>query len=118
MIEHIFVIGKTFEINTIGVYRTQTDNPNPITAQGKMGNEIEDLQEEVAGWNRCIYLEMVGLGNYWITVEDGRFATGEGSVDNPNLTLTAAAADVAQIFSGDMDAEAAVLPVTEGQDAG
>ncbi len=75
----------------------------------EMGNEVEDLQEEVEDWNRRINIVMEGLGTYWITVDDGRFATGEGAIEDPNLVLTLDAVDAAQVFAGDKDAKAAYM---------
>ncbi|NCF69677.1 MAG: hypothetical protein GWP61_27330 [Chloroflexi bacterium] len=85
------------------------DIPAYLTLFCEMGNEIEDLQEEVEDWNRRIHLLLEGLGTFWITVEDGRFATGEGAVENPNLVLTMSAVDAAQVFAGDKDAKAAYM---------
>ncbi len=75
----------------------------------EMGNEVEDLQEEVEGWNRRINIVMKGLGTYWIDIEDGRFTTGEGTIEDPNLVLTLDAVEAAQVFSGDKDAKAAYM---------
>lgn len=86
-----------------------TDIPAYLTLFCEMGNEIEDLQEEVEDWNRRIHLVMEGLGTRWITIDDGRFATGEGAIENPNLALTLNAQDAAMIFAGDKDAKAAYM---------
>ena len=85
------------------------DIPAYLTLFCEMGNEVEDLQEEVEDWNRRIHLVLEGLGTYWITIEDGRFATGEGVIENPNLVLTLAALEGAMIFAGDKDAKAAYM---------
>ena len=85
------------------------DIPAYLTLFCEMGNEIEDLQDEVEDWNRRINLVLEGLGTYWITVEDGRFTTGEGAIENPNLVLTLDAQEGAMVFSGDKDAKAAYM---------
>jgi putative sterol carrier protein len=85
------------------------DIPAYLTLFCEMGNEIEDLQDEVEDWNRRINLVLEGLGTYWITVEDGRFTTGEGAIVNPNLVLTLDAQEGAMVFSGDKDAKAAYM---------
>lgn len=77
-----------------------------------IGNEIEDLQEEVEGWNRRIVFDMDGLGAHWIVVEDGKFNTGKGKLADANITLTIAAQDAAQVFAGDKDATAAYMSGT------
>ena len=85
------------------------DIPAYLTLFCELGNEIEDLQDEVEDWNRRINLVLEGLGTYWITVEDGRFTTGEGAIENPNLVLTLDAQEGAMVFSGDKDAKAAYM---------
>jgi putative sterol carrier protein len=85
------------------------DIPAYLTLFCEMGNEIEDLQDEVEDWNRRINLVLEGLGTYWITVGDGRFTTGEGAIENPNLVLTLDAQEGAMVFSGDKDAKAAYM---------
>jgi putative sterol carrier protein len=74
-----------------------------------LGNEREDLQEEVEGWSRRIQLVMEGLGEHWLAVSDGQFATGAGEIDDADLTLTLSAEEAAQVFAGDKDAKAAYL---------
>jgi hypothetical protein len=85
------------------------DIPAYLTLFCEMGNEIEDLQEEVEGWNRRINLVMEGLGTHWLTIEEGRFATGAGAIDSPNVILTLDAMEAAMIFAGDKDAKASYM---------
>lgn len=85
------------------------DIPAYLTLFCEMGNEIEDLQDEVEGWNRCLEIDMDGLGVHWIIIEDGQFSTGAGALDDANITLTMSAPDAAQIFAGDKDAQAAFM---------
>jgi len=42
-------------------------------------------------------------------VEDGRFTTGEGSLEDADLVLMMDAASAAQVFAGDLDAQAAFM---------
>jgi putative sterol carrier protein len=85
------------------------DIPAYLTLFCEMGNEVEDLQDEVEDWNRRIVFDMDGLGKYWIVVEDGQFSTGAGDLDDANVTLTISAIDAAQVFAGDKDAKAAYM---------
>lgn len=85
------------------------DIPAYLSLFCEMGNEIEDLQEEVEDWNRRIHFVLEGLGVFWMTIEDGRFDTGEGVLEDPNLVLTMSAIDAAQVFAGDKDAKAAYM---------
>ena len=75
----------------------------------EMGNEIEDLQEEVEGWDQVIQFVLDGLGSFWVQIDGGQFSHGEGAVDNAGLTLTMAADEAAMVFSGDKDAKAAYM---------
>jgi len=85
------------------------DIPGYLTLFCETGNEIEDLQDEVEDWNRRIHFVMEGLGTYWITIEDGHFATGEGAIEDPNFILTFDAMEAALIFAGDKDAKTAYM---------
>jgi len=85
------------------------DIPSYFTFFCELGNEVEDLQEEVEGWNRRLQFVLDGLGIYWMTVEDGRFTTGEGILEDPDLVLNMSAVDAAQIFAGDKEATAAYM---------
>ncbi len=85
------------------------DIPAYLSLFAEMGNEVEDLQDEVEDWNRRIVFDMAGLGKHWIVIEDGQFSTGEGGLDDANVTLTISAIDAAQVFAGDKDAKAAYM---------
>jgi len=74
-----------------------------------LGNTVEDLQDEVEGWNRNIQIDMDGSGCYWISVNNGEFTTGEGSIDDAHLILSASAEATVKVFSGELDGEAAFL---------
>ena len=67
------------------------------------------MQEEVEGWNRRINFVLDGANPHWIVIEDGRFATGEGTLGDANLVLMLDAINAAQVFAGDMDAKAAYM---------
>jgi len=85
------------------------DIPNYLKLFCALGNEVEDLQQEVKDWNRRISFVMDGLGAFWMTIKNGRFAMGEGPIQEPNLILTLAADEAAKIFPGDGDAQAAFM---------
>jgi len=72
-----------------------------------MGNELEDLQDEVEGWNRRLCFDLLGAGQYWLAVQDGCFTTGDDSLEDVDLILTLDAAVAARIFAGETDAESA-----------
>jgi putative sterol carrier protein len=85
------------------------DIPAYLTLFVEMGNEVEDLQDEVEDWNRRIVFNLEGLGSYWLVVEDGVFSGGEGGLNDANLTLSMSALDAAMVFAGDKDAKAAYM---------
>ncbi len=80
-----------------------------LTLFCEMGNDLEELQEAVEGWDRRINFVLAGADSHWISIEDGRFETGEGSLEDANLVLTMDAADAAGLFAGDKDAVAAYM---------
>jgi hypothetical protein len=85
---------------------TSTDLPAFFEVFSRIGNQIEDLQEEVKGWDRVIEFEMAGVGTYWLVIQDGHFSTGSGARPDTHLRLIMAASEVAMIFSGEKDTEA------------
>jgi putative sterol carrier protein len=85
------------------------DIPAFLTLFCQFGNELEDLQDEVADWNRSISLVMEGLGTHWLKVEDGRFATDVGTIEEADVVLTMPAEEAAQVFSGSKSAQAAFM---------
>ena len=90
------------------------DIPAYLTLFCEMGNEVEELQEEVEDWDRRVNFELAGTNAhcanaYWLIIEEGQFSTGEGSLDDADLVLKLDAVNAAQIFAGDMDAKAAYM---------
>jgi putative sterol carrier protein len=85
------------------------DIPAYLTLFCEMGNEIDELQEEVEGWDRRVNFALDGAQPHWLVVEDGRFSTGEGELEDANLVLKLEAFNASQIFSGDLDAKAAYM---------
>jgi len=84
----------------------------------QLGNDVEDLQDEVEAWNRRLMFVLDGLGTYVITVQDGQFSLHEGMADNVQFVLKMAAVDAAQIFAGNKDAATAYMNgdlVVEGE---
>ena len=88
---------------------TTSDIPDYFTVICQLGDEIEDLKDEVEDWDRKIQFVIQGFGNHWLSIQDGEFSTGEGEIEDPNLTLILAVDEAARIFSGEKDAEAAFM---------
>ncbi|MFN2161524.1 MAG: hypothetical protein ACK2UN_05580, partial [Candidatus Promineifilaceae bacterium] len=76
------------------------DIPAYLTLFCEIGNEVEELQDEVEGWDRRINFVLAGMNPHWIAVEDGRFTTGEGSLEDANLVIIMDAANAALVFAG------------------
>ena len=60
-------------------------------------------QYEIVSINNPDYIRDI------IVIEDGQFSTGEGGLDDADVTLTISAMDAAQVFAGDKDAKAAYM---------
>jgi putative sterol carrier protein len=69
-----------------------------------VGNENDDLKEEVEDWNRTVVLALAEGDAYWISVKDGAFAAGKGTKEGAELTLRAKGATIAAILCGEKDA--------------
>ena len=85
------------------------DIPAYLTLFCQLGSAIEDLQDEVEDWDRSINLVLEGLGTYWLRVEDGRFETDAGAIEDADVVLTMPAAEAAQVFSGGKAAQTAYM---------
>ena len=85
------------------------DIPAYLTLFVEMGNEVEDLQDEVEDWSRRIVFDLEALGKYWVVFEHDVFSVGEGGLDDANLTLSMSALDASMVFAGDKDAKAAYM---------
>ncbi len=98
-------LNQKIQVGEFGV----ADFANFLTIFCQLGNNIADLQDEVEDWNRKVQITLGEIGSYWIAVKNGKFATGEGKIDDANLTLNAAAEVAARVFSGEQDGETAFL---------
>jgi putative sterol carrier protein len=85
------------------------DIPAYLSLFCELGNEIDELQEEVEGWERRVNFALDGAEPRWLVIEDGRFSTGAGLLEDANLVLKLDAFNAAQIFAGDLDAKAAYM---------
>lgn len=69
------------------------------------------IPEKADGINAVIQFDLSGDngGLYWVKVADGKAETGEGSADNPTMTLKAAADDWLAVSTGQMNAMQAFM---------
>ncbi len=75
----------------------------------QVGSATEDVQDEVANWDRKIQFQLEGAGSVWIAVAGGQFTDGAGALENPDLVLTLSPQNAAQMFAGQKDAKAAYM---------
>jgi putative sterol carrier protein len=85
------------------------DIPAYLDLLAQIASDTQDVQDEVAGWDRRIQLRLDGAEDAWITVAEGAFSCGAGAVDAPDLVLSIAAGIAAQLFAGARDAKAAYM---------
>lgn len=70
------------------------------------------FQPDKAGaTNAVIAFDLAGdqAGKYWLKVHDGTAETGQGEIENPNLTLSSDARDFIKIIYGQLDPTAAFM---------
>jgi hypothetical protein len=82
------------------------DLPSFFDVFSYLGNENDDIQDVAQGWNRIVEFELVGVGLFWIQIQDGKFTNGSGSNPDANLRLKMDATTATKIFIGEKDAEA------------
>lgn len=75
----------------------------------KMAENFDPSKAE--GVNATIQFDLSGDngGLYWVKMSNGQAESGEGRVDNPNMTLKASANDWAAVVKGDLNAMQAFM---------
>ncbi len=63
------------------------------------------LPEQVADINATLQFDLSGEGGgqWYVAVASGKVTTAQGSAPNPNLTLSASAADYLALFNGQLN---------------
>lgn len=85
------------------------DIPEYLKLFAELGNENEDVKDEVEGWNKTVVLSLLEGPEYWIRIADGTFQSGDGRPADASLVLKASAQVVANILCGDQDPTAAYM---------
>ena len=80
------------------------DIANYLALFAVVGNENNDVKEEVEGWNRLVVLQLKDSDAYWLKVADQVFSSGLGSPEGADLVLRAKGVTIAAILCGDKDA--------------
>ena len=67
--------------------------------------------DKIVGMNATFQFIATGDdgGEWYVRIVDGQAEVAEGTVDNPNITLTATAQDWIDVMSGKLDGQAAFL---------
>ena len=84
------------------------DLPAFFDVFSQLGNQVEDIKDEVEGWDQVVEFDLAGAGTFWILIEDGQFSNGVGRHPDARLRLVMDAGIAVQIFLGEKDAEAAL----------
>jgi putative sterol carrier protein len=68
-------------------------------------------KDKAAGVNATIQFDLSGDGGgqWWVKIADGEASSGQGTAENPNLTLLADAQDYVKISLGQLDGTAAFM---------
>ena len=74
-----------------------------------VSNESEDVQEEVEGWNRKLFINLSDTNNFWLQISDGKFTSGKGDVTDSDVTLEMTGETAAGVFTGEIDATSAYM---------
>ena len=70
----------------------------------EIGNENEDMKDEVEGWDRVVVLQLQEGDAHWLKVAGGAFSSGQGVPGAVDLVLKAKGATIAAILCGEKDA--------------
>ncbi len=75
----------------------------------RMAENFDPAKAE--GVNATIQFDLSGDngGVYWVKMANGKAESGEGRVENPNMTLKAAASDWAAVVNGELNAMQAFM---------
>lgn len=85
------------------------DIPEYLALFAQLGNENEDVQDEIDGWNKTVVLSLAEGPEYWLRIADAKFESGEGRPADAGLVLKAKGQMVANILCGDQDPTAAYM---------
>ena len=76
----------------------------------QLAEESEDLKEELEDVDILTQIVVTDADyKYWIKMGDGKLDYGEGSADDPNVTMSATAATWAGLGAGEIDSTSAYM---------
>ncbi len=85
------------------------DIPDYLGVMMDLCNKSDDIKEEVEGWDRTFQFKIGESLKVWLSVKDGKFATGVGDAASADITLEMTDGVGAGIFNGDVDATSAYM---------
>jgi putative sterol carrier protein len=75
-----------------------------------LANENEEIQDEIADANVRVQMVLTDADNkYWLRVEEGKMSWGEGTIDDPTFTFSAAKKIGIGMLFGEVDATSAYM---------
>lgn len=75
----------------------------------EIANESEDVAEEVEGWDRTFLIKITDGKPFWLKIADGKFSSGKGACEDPDISLEMTSDTCAGVFSGETDATSAYM---------
>lgn len=76
----------------------------------QISNESEEIKEECEGWARTFQFNIGDYKDMWMKItKETEFILGDGTLEEPDVTLEMEAEIAASLFSGDIDATKAYM---------
>lgn len=75
----------------------------------EMANNSEDVQDEIEDWDKKILFDLGGSANFWIKAENGKFSTGQGKIEDPDVSMIISEDNAIMMFTGQLDSTDAYL---------
>ena len=75
-----------------------------LTLFAAVGNESDDVKDEVEDWDRLVVLQLAEGDAYWLKIEGGSFQSGKSAPEGATLVLKAKGTTIAAILCGEKDA--------------
>ncbi|MBD3192615.1 MAG: NAD(P)-binding protein [Candidatus Heimdallarchaeota archaeon] len=88
---------------------TLEDIPDYLEVMVNICNTSEKIQKKARRLKLQFQFSIEDGPNYWIKIQNGQFTTGEGQVEDPDVTIEMQKAVAAGIFTGDVNTTAAYM---------
>ncbi|NPD89657.1 MAG: FAD-dependent oxidoreductase [Asgard group archaeon] len=88
---------------------TNDDIPDYLDMMSMVCNENEKIRKKNKKTNLIFQISIGDKKHYFIKIENGNFSTGEGKVDNPNVTIWMESSIAGGIFAGTVNSASAYM---------